>query len=72
LSEIKGLGDLFSEQSKTTDRTELILFIRPQIIRNGVDAQLVAEELRSKLNLISRRSGPPPPAARRPPISSKN
>jgi general secretion pathway protein D len=59
LSEIKGLGDLFSTQSKTTDRTELILFIRPQIIRNGVDAQLVAEELRSKLNIIGRRPGQP-------------
>jgi general secretion pathway protein D len=70
LSELKGIGDLFSEQSKTTDRTELILFIRPQIIRNGLDAQLVAEELRSKLNIIGRRSGPPP-AVRRP-ISSKN
>jgi general secretion pathway protein D len=70
LSELKGIGDLFSEQSKTTDRTELILFIRPQIIRNGVDAQLVAEELRSKLNIIGRRSGPPP-AVRRP-ISPKN
>jgi general secretion pathway protein D len=30
-------------------RTELIIFIRPQIIRNGSDAHLVAEELRSKL-----------------------
>jgi general secretion pathway protein D len=27
----------------------LIIFIRPQIIRNGSDAHLVAEELRSKL-----------------------
>jgi general secretion pathway protein D len=71
LSEIKGLGDLFSEQSKTTDRTELILFIRPQIIRNGVDAQLVAEELRSKLNLIGRGPNVPRPAVRQP-ISAKN
>jgi len=30
-------------------RTELIIFIRPQIIRNGVDASMVAEELRSKM-----------------------
>jgi general secretion pathway protein D len=27
----------------------LIIFIRPQIIRDGVDAHFVAEELRTKL-----------------------
>ncbi|MPZ56880.1 MAG: type II secretion system protein GspD [Rhizobiales bacterium] len=57
LSELKGIGDLFADNTKTTDRTELILFIRPQIIRDGLDAQLVAEELRSKLNLIGRGTG---------------
>jgi general secretion pathway protein D len=49
LDEIQGLGDAFSNQSKTGTRTELIIFIRPQIIRNGSDAHNVAEELRSKL-----------------------
>ena len=43
------LGDAFSHQTKTTARTELIIFIRPQIIRDAVDAHLVAEELRAKL-----------------------
>jgi general secretion pathway protein D len=43
------LGDAFSNQTKTTTRTELIIFIRPQIIRDAVDAHLVAEELRAKL-----------------------
>jgi general secretion pathway protein D len=43
------LGDAFSHQNKTTARTELIIFIRPQIIRDPVDAHLVAEELRAKL-----------------------
>ena len=43
------LGDAFSQQSKTTTRTELIMFIRPQIIRDSVDAHLIAEELRAKL-----------------------
>ena len=43
------LGDAFSHQKKTTQRTELIIFIRPQIIRDAVDAHLVAEELRAKL-----------------------
>jgi len=49
LDEIPGLGDAFSSQSKKGTRTELIIFIRPQIIRNGTDASNVAEELRSKL-----------------------
>ena len=43
------LGDAFSHQNKTTRRTELIIFIRPQIIRDAIDAHLVAEELRAKL-----------------------
>jgi general secretion pathway protein D len=49
LDEIQGLGDAFSHQDKTGTRTELIIFIRPQIIRNGTDAHHIAEELRSKL-----------------------
>jgi general secretion pathway protein D len=49
LNEIPGLGDAFSSQTKRGTRTELIIFIRPQIIRDGTDARNVAEELRSKL-----------------------
>ncbi len=49
LDEIQGLGNAFSHQDKKGTRTELIIFIRPQIIRNGSDAHQVAEELRSKL-----------------------
>jgi general secretion pathway protein D len=49
LDEIQGLGDAFSHQDKKGTRTELIIFIRPQIIRDGTDAHNVAEELRSKL-----------------------
>jgi general secretion pathway protein D len=43
------LGKLIGSNNKTAQRTELIIFIRPQIIRDGVDAMRVAEELRSKL-----------------------
>jgi general secretion pathway protein D len=49
LDEIQGLGDAFSHQGKKGTRTELIIFIRPQIIRDGLDAHHIAEELRSKL-----------------------
>jgi general secretion pathway protein D len=47
--QIPGLGDAFGHQDNSTARTELIIFIRPQIIRNGSDAHNIAEELRSKL-----------------------
>src|ERR1700694_4990105 len=49
LDQIPGLGDGFSAQDNKTTRTELIIFIRPQIIRDGTDAHFVAEERRSKL-----------------------
>jgi general secretion pathway protein D len=49
LDQIPGLGDAFGHQDNSTARTELIIFIRPQIIRDGSDAHVVAEELRSKL-----------------------
>ncbi len=54
LMDIKGIGDLFATNDKKLNRTELIIFIRPQIIRNGTDAQLVAEELRSKLSTLGQ------------------
>src|SRR5882762_9973899 len=47
--QIPGLGDAFSHQDNKATRTELIIFIRPQIIRDSMDAHFVAEELRSKL-----------------------
>jgi general secretion pathway protein D len=49
LDQIPGLGDAFSHQDKKNKRTELIIFIRPQIIRDSIDAHAVAEEIRSKL-----------------------
>jgi general secretion pathway protein D len=49
LDQIPGLGDAFGNQDNSSMRTELIIFIRPQIIRNGSEAHIVAEELRSKL-----------------------
>jgi general secretion pathway protein D len=49
LDDIQDLGILFSHSSKSVKRTELIIFIRPQIIRDGVDGYSIAEELRSKM-----------------------
>ena len=42
LDQIPILGDAFGFQDKSTARTELIIFIRPQIIRDGSDAHIVA------------------------------
>jgi general secretion pathway protein D len=58
LDQIQNLGDAFSHQDKTNARTELIIFMRPQIIRDSVDASFVAEELRTKLR---GTIGPVPP-----------
>ena len=64
LESIPNLGDAFSHQTKTTTRTELIVFIRPQIIRDGVDAHFVAEELRSKLRGTVGTTSTDPPASK--------
>ena len=49
LDQIPVVGKAFGSNDKSIVRTELILFIRPQIIQNGADASVVAEELRSKM-----------------------
>ena len=60
LDKIPGVGELFSQNNGTIRRTELIIFIRPQIIRNGVDAYRVAAELRDKI-IRSRQGMAPAP-----------
>ncbi|RAI43582.1 type II secretion system secretin GspD [Rhodoplanes roseus] len=49
LDQVPVLGEAFSHRDRAIKRTELIVFIRPQIIRDGHDASIVAEELRSKM-----------------------
>jgi general secretion pathway protein D len=49
LDQIPGLNAALSQATRTVNRTELIIFIRPQIVRDSLDAHFVAEELRSKL-----------------------
>ena len=48
-TQIPFVGGAFGTTGKSQKRTELIMFIRPQIIRDGADASTVAEELRSKM-----------------------
>jgi general secretion pathway protein D len=57
LDQIPVLGEAFANNNNNNNnnnnssvtRTELIFFIRPQVIHDGVDASNVAEELRSKM-----------------------
>ena len=49
LNQLPFAGAAFGTTGKSNTRTELIIFIRPQIIRDGVDASMVAEELRAKM-----------------------
>lgn len=50
LDSIPGVGDAFSHQNTSRARTELILFIRPTVIKDAVDAHVIAEAMRSKMN----------------------
>jgi len=52
LNQIKYLGDIFGNTSKNRTRSEIIVFIRPKVIRNALDAQGVAEEFRERLETI--------------------
>jgi general secretion pathway protein D len=49
IDQITALGDALAHLTKTGQRTELIIFIRPQIVRDSQDASFIAEELRTKL-----------------------
>ena len=46
------IGNLFGNTNNAFTRTELVIFIRPIIIRGGNDAQTVAEEQRGKLHAM--------------------
>jgi len=58
LGDIPRLGDLFTRKRRTAKRTELILLIRPKVIRNEHDASNVALEMRQRLNLLNTRREP--------------
>lgn len=49
-------GDLFGSTTRNKDRSEIIIFIKPRIIRDSLDAQGAAEEFRSRLDMM--RSAP--------------
>jgi general secretion pathway protein D len=57
INKIPILGEIIGSNARANKRTELIVFIRPQVIRDPRDARAVAEELRSRLHSMSF---PPP------------
>ncbi|WP_454918091.1 type II secretion system secretin GspD [Xanthobacter sediminis] len=66
LDQVPVLGDAAGHTKNTVQRTELIIFIRPQIIRDNVDAHTVAEELRAKLKgTVGTLPGGPQPLINR-------
>ncbi|MEO3430518.1 type II secretion system secretin GspD [Pelagibius sp. CAU 1746] len=58
LGDIPILGNLFKATDNSSSRTELLVLIKPQVVRNQEDARAVTEELRRKLPGIF----PPEPA----------
>jgi general secretion pathway protein D len=70
LNQIQYLGDLLGTTSKNKQRSEIIIFIRPQVVRNSLDLQAVTEEFRKGLQsmhasdpLIGGDDAPPTRAA---------
>ncbi|EAS51311.1 putative general secretion pathway (GSP) protein D [Aurantimonas manganoxydans SI85-9A1] len=49
LNRLKVVGNLFGSKSRADVRTELLILIRPSVIRDGRDAQNVAESLRAQM-----------------------
>jgi general secretion pathway protein D len=52
VGDIKFLGDLLGNIDNTNTRTEIIIFIRPRVIRHSIDARSVTEEFRDKLTTM--------------------
>ena len=61
LGDIPLLGNLFKNKTDTIARTELIIFIRPRVVRNIQEARDVTDEFRQRLSFNSalkvRRKG---------------
>jgi general secretion pathway protein D len=54
LSRIPILGGLFGEQTLSTDRTELVLFITPRVVESELDIKNVIEDMRRRMEYLDR------------------
>jgi general secretion pathway protein D len=52
LSRIPVIGGLFGQQKLTNDRTELVVFITPEVVANENDYRRVIEDLRRKMEQL--------------------
>ena len=57
LDRLPQVGELFSSTDNAAERTELVVFIRPVVVRSGHDAQRVAEDYRGQLLDAGARRG---------------
>ncbi len=55
LGDVPILGAAFRQKSETGSRTELIIFIRPRVIRDLEEARQVTEEFRKQLSIKAPR-----------------
>ncbi|MFK5600337.1 type II secretion system secretin GspD [Methylobacterium sp. HMF5984] len=62
LNRIPNVGALFSSTDNGAERSELVIFIRPVVVRNAGDARAVTENYRDKLLDASVRRGARPQA----------
>ncbi len=63
LGDVPLLGAAFRTKSQTSARTELIIFIRPRVIRDLLEARQVTDEFRKQLSIEAprvRRTDPTP------------
>lgn len=58
LHRLETIGDLFGRTANEAQRSELIILIRPTVVRDGYDAQNVAEELKSRMWLMNSARQP--------------
>ena len=52
LSQIPIIGGLFGRQAKNVDRTELIVILRPRVVRSVEDGRAITDELRRKIRSL--------------------
>jgi general secretion pathway protein D len=57
LRQLRVVGDLFGTTNNSKTRSEIIVFVRPRLINDGIDAQNVAEEFRARLNTMHTSNG---------------
>lgn len=57
LSKVPVVGGLFRNRSDRLDRTELLIFVRPHVVRDAREARLASDEFRRRLDLGGETAG---------------